>query len=615
MMTLAGFLILLGVPFALWLSGAWCGRYLGATSGERLAWSLLAGLAAVLFSAAALNAFVPLRGWAAWFCFAPSLLSLLDPALRVRAREAKETQFSRRGLILLISAAIFLMLLLAPLTRPGALFYDGTTNHDAFFWITGAERLQSHSYLEIPPLDRDHPVYNATLAISGWQPAWGRMGAEAWVALISSLTGAPALHVYLFASAALFCGWVAAVFLTVRAFITERLSNASFIALGAAQPLFAFYHHNENLPNLLGMLSGATAVLALHEALRATENARALLSRASVGALAFHGLLCSYPEMVPFILLPIGALALHRIAQQPNHDWRIVAVVVSTLLIGAALNPATAIRAWHGFSVSLASARANSSWANILGTVEPTQFLPALLTLSAKAGRELGLVGGAIVSLALVAAAAFTLHRARARLGLVLVFSGALVLALYTATTGFLYGWQKTVQFSGVFITAVLPVGLVAILGGAGDRSAWRRAALVGVVVFFVYAHSIILLDLWKWSGRKTLSSDWLALAPTLRQSHVGRVVVHDATFSHAFFHGMWSTYFLRDVTVSYAPGGTQSGGYLRDSVVVEIASDSGAAHLVSRAWADTSAGTAPRLLTGREFVLLAPSSKTPAPQ
>lgn len=599
-----GILLLLAVPFGLWLLGARLARTLpDTTSGERLAWSLLAGLCVLTLMLAVANAFAPLRGWAAWLCLAPVLLACNASTLATGGRDVRAL-FSVRGAALSAGAAIFLALLLWPrLSRPEVLFYDGTANHDAFFWVTGAQRLQQASYLAVPALDGAHPESNITPAISGWSPAWGRMGAEGYLALLSSLTGSSPLGLYLFASAALFFPWLAAVFLFVRGFVVERLRTPALFALGALQPLFAFAHHNANLPNLLGVLAGAVPLLIVARNLRVGAD-RVGAGECLLGALGVHGVLCTYPELAPFVALPIALLLMRG-----RFSGRAIVPLAAALLAGALIWPVTTWRAIHGFGVSFVSARASEFWANILSSVPASGFLPAWVTLSPKTGTELGGTGGALATAALVAIFAWTIFRARDRWGLLLALSGGAALALYTAATGFTYGWQKTMQFSAVPVAAVLPVGAIAV--AATDPRRRSQLLLLGLAGFFVYAQAIITLDLAKWSERKAITTDWLRLDAHLRDRPGLRVAVDPVAFPQPFFFSMWAPVFLREAgAVDIVDRGPISGGYLRSTLATVPTDAAPAAALVSRDWAATWDANSPRRVEAGNVVLLARANR-----
>lgn len=611
-----GISILLGVPVAGLLAGAWLGPRLGlASASQRVAACLLGGLGVLLFTLSLVNLVLPLRGWALLLVVAPVLASVARPAdLRALAADLRTMLLSLSGVAFVASAALFLALLLWPaFADEHVMFYDGTANHDAFFWITGADHLQRHSYLARPAPEALQPAMHYVSAISGWLPLWGRMGAEGYLASVAGLAHVTPLAAYLWASAALFTAWIAAVYLVVRTFLTNQLHWPAAAALALFQPLFAFYHHNANLPNLLGMLAGATLVVATEQVCRtAPRGEPAAWAWAALSALAWHGLLCSYPEMAPFIALPCGLLALRAANHQNGRAaarWVAGACVVALLA-----NPATTIRAVHGFVSSVTAARTADIWSNFLSASGPGEFLPALLTLSAKFGRELGDTGGTLLTVALLAVIVSTWWRARDRAGMTCLFAGAGALALYTAITGFSYGWQKTIQFSGVFIAALLPVAAVEQPVARAPRRLRGYLAAALLFAVFIYVAVMVQLDLLKWSGRKALSDDWSRLNDAAASATAERPIAIDAaTFRYAFFHGMWAAYFLPGQPVVYATRGEQNGGYLRLVVQREVEGRPPAAVLVSREWADDFEPDAPRLATGREFALLAHATRVSA--
>jgi hypothetical protein len=290
--------------------------------------------------------------------------------------------------------------------------------------------------------------------------------------------------------------------------------------------------------------------------------------------------------------------------------------VAGALVLGALLNGATTLRAWHGFTVSFAAARADASWANLFNPLVLPEYLPALLTLSVSAARNLGPWLGWPLTAALLLGLGLVLRSARDRFGFVALFAGSLLLIAYTVAEDFAYGWQKSVQFAGVFVALLLPASLDALHRARTGAAAWRRlctAALAGVAAFGAFAAVMEFREGYKWSDRKMLSADWFGL-----RSHVGEnlrgstVLVEPATFRMAFFHGMWAAYFLRDAHIYYAARGEENGGYLRFHVRDERHPGMGrpAGFLVSRAWGDTFDANSPRILTGRQYVLLQKSNR-----
>jgi hypothetical protein len=617
---LEGLLILTGLPLSLLLTGYWLAALLADSPPvERLAFALPCGLALLLLEVAAVGFFRPLAGPWAWGCLAPAVLTVLLP--RSRRQLGRDLAAVARGAPrpVLAAAVLFLGFLLWPVIEsPASLFYDGTSNHDSFFWISGAEHLKRHSYMEAPVLSSTQPLTNTASAFCGWKPAWGRVGAEALLALASSVVFASPLKLYLYATASLAVTWAALLTLALRTFVTTTPSRAAAVALVGLQPLFVFFHGNANLPNLLGTLTGTAAIVALERALRAGRARREEFTAwAALAGLSWHGLLCSYPEMVPFVLLPSGLLWLRPwFTQGPRACAGTALLTALAVAAGFAVNPATTLRAAYGFQVSFATARADSSWANLFSPLDLSEYVPALATLSISGAKELDLLGWPL-SVLLAGLAVLVVRRSRDRFGLLAGLSGSAVLLAYTLATGFAYGWQKTAQFSGVFVALVFPVAAVEVLWNDPAATAGRRrlvrAVLAVVAVFFAYATVMNCRDGYKWSDRKVISADWFALRERSR-TELSRapVLVEAATFRMAFFHGMWAAYFLPDSRIYYGARGEESGGYLRAWVVNEQTAPipAPAAVLVGRAWADTLDANSPRLLTGREYALLQKSNR-----
>ena len=584
-------------------------RSLGAA--ERLAVAVLAGLAVFLLTASAVNFFAPLSSWRAWLCLWPLALFALQPSLLYSLRHDLVAVLStRKGQLAATLALASSFLLIWPeLTRPELVYYDATSSHDGYFWIAGARHLQSHSYMESAAVDPDHPWANSTAALSGWRPGWGRAGAEGLLAVCASVLSLDPLHVYLPVNLALLAAWFSAVYLVARTFWLRRFNLAGVTALFAFPALFAFYRANSNLPNLLGALMGATALVAAARSLAPGPNHASWLL---LLALSVHGTFFAYPEIAPFIALP-GLLLLARTLRTTPPS---APAIVLALLAGLVLNPATTIRAYHGFVHAFAAARANADWVNTFARLDWPQYPPALATLSLPAAIFLGPAVCFLASVLLLAAAALALRRAHDRYGASATLAGGAVLIGYTLLTDFSYGWQKSVQFSGVFIAALLPVA--AFQSGLQSSTSTRRRAvdrlLAGsVALLFGCAMVFHVLESVKWSTRRALSRDWIDLQTFAANSfRNAEIRVEPATFPMSFFHGMWATYFLPDTPLSFGPRGERNGGYLHATVTTAppLPTDSTAAILVGRVWADTFDANSPRLFTGDTFALLSRSNQ-----
>lgn len=614
-------LLLVALPAVLMLSGYWlAARLTDSSATERIAVAILAGLGVLLWTLATVNFFRPLSGAWAWLCLWPLVVTLASGRGRNTAwRDVVAVLANRRGAIALLSGIGFLVFLLWPLlTRPSLVFYDGTSNHDAFFWILGAEHLMRHSYMELATESPLRPLMNAVNAIVGWSPAWGRMGAEGFLAATSSILGTEPVKLYVAATAALLVPWIAGVFLAVRTFLVGRLHFVTLIALVTLQPVFVYFHGNANLPNLLGALCAGAAVIATERALRPGGGRMVWLGLLAVSV---HGLFCSYPEMIPFVVMPAGLLWLRAWFAGTLHEvWRPASAAALGWIAGIALNPASSVRAARGFVASFDAARADDAWANLFAPISAVQYPAALATLSVGAVKSLGVVAVVLLTLVLVTGLFLAWRRALDRVGALLILSGAGALLLYTLGTGFNYGWQKTVQFGGVLWVAFFPVAIVDALAGWAPADPWRRllarVALGGALAFFGYTTVFNGLDSHKWSTRKILTQDWFALRDYARtQLRDIPVLVDAASFRMAFFHGMWATYFLPQSDLYFADRGFENGGYLRGGVKKE--SDGPLppldAYLVGRPWAETFDANSPRRFTGDILVLLEKANRVSA--
>jgi hypothetical protein len=611
-------LLLLGLPLGMILTGYWLAvRLTNVSASERFAVAALMGLALLLLNIAVINFFYPLNAISAWLCLWPIIFTLLlrDPR-RGLVSDFVTVACNKRGLLAAALATAFLLVLLWPLfSRPSLIFYDGTSNHDGFFWISAAEYLKRHPYMEPPGINQLHPLSNATGAIVGWKPAWGRMGAEGLLAFTSSLIGLASIKLYLAATATLLIPWIAAVFLAVRTFLVGRLGIVSTFALIALQPVFVFFHENSNLPNFVGALMAAAVVIATERSLREETGRGVWLILLGVG---LHGLLCSYPEMLPFVVIPGGLLWLRAwISRGPRAAWRPALLTASAWIVGAVINPATTVRAYTGFVASFDTARANQNWANLFDPLSWPEYLPSLATLSVGTGLTLGPVVGGLLSVVILVGIGLAFRRALDRVGALFILGGSMALLAYTLYTGFNYGWQKTVQFGGAFWAAWLPVAIIdafAVAKSPSPAARWlQRASLVGLVAFFGLATFLNCFDGHKWSHRKIITQDWFTVRDFSRRSLSNApVLVDGSTFRMAFFHGMWAAYFLPDNELYFAARGKENGGYLRDSVANEARTrvPPPAAFLVSRDWADTFDRNSERLVDGDTVTLLKKSNR-----
>lgn len=602
------------VGFSLLLAGYWLAAELNDVApSERAAAAMLIGLSSFIFMVSAVGFFRPIHGLGACVCLLPMVVTLA----RKNARQKLAADFrelSLRADVRWIAAAstVLLYLVLRPLlVDPNLVFFDGTENHDSFFWISGAEYLQHHSYMQTAEPSDVHPFGNSAQAIIGWQPAWGRMGAEGLVALFSSIIVVPILNTYNCATASLLLPWLAGVFLVLRTFVRQRLSLLVLLVAAALQPLFVFFHSNANLPNLIGALAACGMVVATQRSCGLTNGPAARPWWLFV-TLSTHAVLCAYPEMMPFVLLPCGLLCLRAWRVR---GWSRAFAAGAALLVGLLVNPATAARAYSGFLSSYVLARTDH-WHSLFDPLHPAAYLPALTTLAVGALAHVGPIAGTILSMLVLALLVLVVRRACDPFGIAAILSGSAVLLLYTLLAPFGYGWQKTAQFGGIFIAAIFPAGCLAVLEGNfshGRYRVTRNLVVVAIICFYAYATLVSCLRTYPHAVQKRLTREMLALrdfaATHLREVPI--LVLQDS-FQRPFFYGMWASYFFPTSSLIYSARAWSPGGYLTDTVRLETPDHlpKPVAFFVSDKWAATFDLTSRRLREGSGFALLENSNR-----
>lgn len=610
---------LLGAILA--LSGYAAGVHkLDRDASSRLSLALLTGLGLLVLNISLLNLVRPLDATGGMLCLWPVVLGLTLPSARkALVCDLAEILSSSKGRVVAAALTLLPALLLAPMAvRPDLICFDGTSNHDSYFWITSAEILRTQDYLTQPLADLLHPAFNSVGAITGMRPLWGRMGCEGLLACVSSLANLPAETVFLPLTAGLLVVWTAVCHLVIKTFLMEKTPVWVAALICLLQPVFLFAHLNANFPNFLGALFGAGMTVCMEQALRPGGRRWPWLAGL---ALSIHGILCCYPEMAPFVLLPAGLLWLRSLwLRAPLYGRRATAAALACCA-GALLNPATLVRGWVGFIASFGTARANQNWANIFMRLEPPELLPGLVSLCPPAADSIGWVGGSLVTLALITGFILALRRATDRNGALIAMSGSAVLVAYTVVTGFHYGWQKSVQFGGVVVAAWTIASLAALLQPKTPTGQMARllrmAALVLGGGFLLYASAHAIGRAWWWSERKDLTRDWQQLEAIVRgrtqsttkqtPSSTETVLIDSGSFDMPFYHGMWATYYLQHTPVVFATRDPEAGGYQRAYSMLQDNKEA-PKHtlvLVGAAWAATFDANSPRRAMTPSFVLL----------
>ena len=538
----------------------------------RLAVANLVGLAWLIFGASVVGAMVPLSGPGVWLLWIPVLVTWLIPAPRKQLQAdiqslAKSPHFyaAAGGMALL-----WLALLLPCLVYPDLIFFDGKTNHDNFFWCVAAEYLQANHYLTVPVVSRDYPLFNVVNSITGWKPTWGRMGTEGWLAVLSSTVRRSPVEIFNFVACSLVLPWLLTVLAIARRMGLRSLNRWLLMLVCFCQPVLFFFIANGNLPNLLGAIFGGGLWLL---ALLLYEESGRGWPRLAAGALLTHGLLCCYPEILPFALVPVALLVVWRIFQHTPGRARFALLVSIMVIGGLCLNPLTTARAWNGFWNSIDQVRRDTNWANIFAPLTCAGYVPSLITLAMPSMRLYGVVGGIVASLGVLTSFVLLVRRSSRRGLLFVSLSGFLAMLAYTIVNSFGYGWQKSVQFFGVHLAVLFPVLFTDLVQERFRLSSARRLphlALLATLGVMVHGMVGSTWDNLKWAGSKGVTRQLLALRDRVAQEFPGQPIsVDGATFRASFFHSMWSARLFARNPLVILSRQEQPGGYLRDSIAL----------------------------------------------
>jgi len=583
----------------------------------RICLALVLGLAVLILNITLVNLWLPLNLTASLICLWPVAGLASHRPFRLAAFEDAKDLFRLRGGLVAFFSFILVFSILAPLVfQNDIITFDGTPNHDSFFWVTAAHHLQLHSYLTAPETDPLHPVMASVPAITGWKPIWGRMGGEGLLAFWSSLTGSSPVFMLLPLSASLLLAWNACCYLFFRTFFGDRLPRRSVPVIILIQPVFLFAHYNSNLPNLLGSIFGTISIVSLEQFLKCK---RGRWTWAMLLVLSIHGMICSYPEIVPFIVFPAGLLWIRfLIVSKDIHKWTRSVASVLLALIGLVLNPASSYRAYYGFIESFSAGRADAHWANMFEPLNPAEFIPGLLTMNPWYSRSLGWGFGLILTGLFVYGFVKAFRNAKDATGAFLATTGGLLLLAYTIATGFSYGWQKSIQFSGPMISTWVFAAVQSLIFFKLDRvfvKQWpekiKSAVSVGTTVMLV---CFLLLSMWSFIKRgweishvKGLSKDYFQVADyydTLKRSEK-LLVIKPGTFDSPFYHSMWGPFFFSKFKVAFTSRYPDAGGYNSFERTITDETEDAGAFVVSRAWADIWETNAHRLWQGKQLVLL----------
>lgn len=555
---------------------------------RRLLSAPVVGLALVLWLLSVVNLLLPLGTIACVVLLLPLLV--VGGVRRLRLALVSDLRAARSWAApALLGLLTLLALPLCPLLGPGDLaFFDGTGNHDSFFWITGAARLQEYPYIDDSVSTLGTPLAWSSRVFLGWQPHWGRMGAEGLLAAVASLVRADPVEIALPVMTGLLVPWLATTAWLART--AGWWPRSMVVAVGACllQPLAFFTLFNGNYPNLLGVIVGTGWLLSVQAV---PNDCPQRTSHVLGSAFLLHGVLVTYPELLPFAGLPA---VLILIATRQGRIPSCLLHLTLVALLSVALNPVTTWRATSGFLTSFSLARGDEGWRSLFDGLSVFSYFPGWVTLSRDTVSFLDPWVTAAWSAALVLAAWSLLQRNRRRWIVLGSLSGFALLAAYTAITSFSYGWQKSAQFSALALSCLGSFGLLHLLSTAANKPLIRAAAALAAAGAALAVVDLVA-DAVSSARTKGITRGMLALAAEARVRGDGPVLVLDDSFSQPFFHGMWASYLFRQNQAMYPSDALAAGGYLADEVKrfePTRPPENALAYYVGREWADQHPGS-----------------------
>ena len=532
------------------------------SSGERMALGLLTGYGVLVFLLSWAGAFAGSRLYA-WVMF---LLVVGGFLLNGRARMQLVSDLREQLRKPWIVAAGFVSVVLALYLNiynflPGApLFFESDSNHDCFNWVIAADVLRTSGYL-FPKVSGNV----GTDVFYGFSGLWGfdgRLGSELFLSWISVLSGArPALAFNTFVSS-LYVGWVAAVWMLARRLRGGAgLPPWTLLLIVCTQPAFVFFVRFGNIPNLLGVIVSAGWMAWGFLVFEGRLQSRWLPLVAAATGLSAS--LAVYPEMLPFLISAyVVAMGLWVLRSPIKQGWRLLGFhLIGLATLGALLNPLSTIRGIGTVWLKSSVVGDFPGLPNLFESTPMAVWIPSWVAIDRTAGHYLGILLGAIVTLALCALVLRALLRSDRLEILLMGFLVACPLLLLASFQGVGYLNQKAIQYPTALVYAALAAGMV---GGwdagvrLGRRLPWVIASVISAVFLFVsmgrsayQAQTVI--------PSKAISGDVFEMGTSVVPQIADReVLILDASFERSFFYAAWLPYAMQASRTSFPPSPQQ---------------------------------------------------------
>ncbi len=481
---------------------------------------------------------------------------------------------TRIGISALIIALVTLLGVIVALNLPillyHALIFEGTGNHDSFYYTVVAHYMQHHSFYAPIIYTPEHPYNEITRWTFGSAAPIGRVGAEGYLAWLSSLFNRNPAFLY---NATSTCGMIVAGLCCLLLLSPARqreirhgIARVWLIPAALLTPVLYESVFNSNYSTVYGV--------AFFAAYLSASWMRSRTPRLVLAVLLMTAMLASYPELVPMAWACLGIGLLFRwrpgrkfIAQTVRDGLRALRDMACSIV----LFPWIAIPAWYvvfnAYIVMHASGPGTGLPDANVG-LAPARYMLATLM----ANRHIGEATPELLAAIILVLLAFLVVIGVLRGGRNAPLLGG-ICAAFVVIVGIIYfqsydyGKLKIVEYFAPLGTAIIISGTI---GKLGTGSLGRiKAGLIGassgaIIMVFAFTIRIMVNESLFWGGLKRITPATMKLARAIQALPIGSLVSFGST-PWPYYYSMWIPY-LSDATFVYSTG-FASGGYFSSYV------------------------------------------------
>jgi len=471
------------------------------------------------------------------------------------------------GLVSILGVTVALNL---PVLFYHALVFEGTGNHDSFYYTVVAHYMQHHSFYEPVIYTPEQPYNEVARWTFGNAAPIGRVGAEGYLAWGASLFGRNPAFLY---NAMSTCGMIVAGLCCLLLLSPVRLREMRhkvmriwLVPVALSTPALYESVFNSNYSTLYGV--------AFFTAYLSASWMRSRVARLVLSVLFLTAMLASYPELIPmaWACLGLGLLIRWRFcwrftAQMVRDGLRMLRDVACSIVLFLWV----AIPAWYvvvNAYVSMNGTGSGSGRPDVDAGLTPAQHILATLMANRHIGDILpGVLAAIILGLLVFVVAVGTLRSGRNATLLGGICSGFLVIMVIMYFHSYSYGKLKVIEYF------TPPLMAAAISGGifAWDKSTAGlvktgilNTLFIAVFAVMIFAVGTIVSESLLWGKLKRITPATMGLVKAIRALPRGSYIALGST-PWPYYYSMWIPY-LSNGTFLYSTG-FGSGGYFSSYV------------------------------------------------